>query len=254
MALVRNGFLIHKTFHSRAVAPVIATLLMVAIALVGGTIIFVFSQSFFSEVQISGTPQIESIEIFGYDSRNVNSLNDHNGFNMTVNSGGDPTTIGKNKDERIAVYIQSKSPQPIYLSEIRLGGTVYTFSFINTPDVWNGTSPPQGSYSLLKDSFNGIAQEVPMIKPGGILTVLIDLDDYFPIGRDTQFKLTTQNGNIFVGTIFFGSFAAGSQSQSPSNVICHIPGGDPEKAETIVIHGYNLEKHLGHGDTLGPCP
>ena len=44
-----------KSNH-RAVAPVIATLLMVAIAVVGGTIIFVFSQGFFSSSQISGRP------------------------------------------------------------------------------------------------------------------------------------------------------------------------------------------------------
>ncbi|GFN40744.1 MAG: hypothetical protein YK1312THETA_50001, partial [Marine Group I thaumarchaeote] len=40
-----------RTKH-RAVAPVIATLLMVAIAVVGGTIIFVFSQGFFNQAQV----------------------------------------------------------------------------------------------------------------------------------------------------------------------------------------------------------
>ena len=50
-----------KSSH-KAVAPVIATLLMVAIAVVGGTIIFVFSQGFFSSSQISGSPQIEAVQ------------------------------------------------------------------------------------------------------------------------------------------------------------------------------------------------
>ena len=49
----------------RAVAPVIATLLMVAIAVVGGTIIFVFSQGFFNQSQISGTPSIVFAVIIG---------------------------------------------------------------------------------------------------------------------------------------------------------------------------------------------
>ena len=53
--------------NRRAVAPVIATLLMVAIAVVGGTIIFVFSQGFFSQSQISGNPSIESVKILGYE-------------------------------------------------------------------------------------------------------------------------------------------------------------------------------------------
>jgi len=49
-----------KLTSRRAVAPVIATLLLVAIAVVGGSIVFVFSQGFFSSAQISGAPQIES--------------------------------------------------------------------------------------------------------------------------------------------------------------------------------------------------
>jgi len=62
-----------KSNH-RAVAPVIATLLMVAIAVVGGTIIFVFAQGFFSSSQISGTPTIESIKILGYDATDATQL------------------------------------------------------------------------------------------------------------------------------------------------------------------------------------
>ena len=61
----------NKLTSRRAVAPVIATLLLVAIAVVGGSIVFVFSQGFFSSAQISGAPQIESLQITGYDARDV---------------------------------------------------------------------------------------------------------------------------------------------------------------------------------------
>ena len=44
----RKSF-VSKNFQKRAVAPVIATLLLVAIAVVGGSIIFVFSQDFFAD-------------------------------------------------------------------------------------------------------------------------------------------------------------------------------------------------------------
>ena len=57
----------YKLTSRRAVAPVIATLLLVAIAVVGGSIVFVFSQGFFSSAQISGSPNIESLKITGYD-------------------------------------------------------------------------------------------------------------------------------------------------------------------------------------------
>ena len=75
-----------KNSH-KAVAPVIATLLMVAIAVVGGTIIFVFAQGFFSSSQISGTPQIESLKIEGYDARAVDFLQMHDGNDMLATSG-----------------------------------------------------------------------------------------------------------------------------------------------------------------------
>ncbi len=79
----------------RAVSPIIATLLLVAIAVVGGTIIFVFSQGFFNQAQVSGTPTIELIKILGYDARDVANLNAHNGQTMSVVSS-DPNTPGKN--------------------------------------------------------------------------------------------------------------------------------------------------------------
>jgi len=77
--------------NRRAVAPVIATLLMVAIAVVGGTIIFVFAQGFFSQAQISGTPSIESVKIIGYDARDISALRAHDGQTMPPLSAGNTT-------------------------------------------------------------------------------------------------------------------------------------------------------------------
>jgi len=42
-----------KNSPRRGVAPVIATLLLVAIAVVGGSIIFVFGQAFFLQVKLA---------------------------------------------------------------------------------------------------------------------------------------------------------------------------------------------------------
>ena len=97
-----------KSNH-RAVAPVIATLLMVAIAVVGGTIIFVFSQGFFSSSQISGTPQIEALSIAGYDATDSTSLIAHEGTVMASIGGTVDNT--KSADERIAIYVTNDSVQ-----------------------------------------------------------------------------------------------------------------------------------------------
>lgn len=36
--------------------------------------------------------------------------------------------------------------------------------------------------------------------------------------------------------------------------ICHIPPGNPGNAKTITVGASAVNAHLGHGDTLGPCP
>ena len=68
-------------------APVIATLLMVAIAVVGGMLVFVFSQDFFTATDSMTGPTIEVIRLFGYDARDhataSNALRNHLGATCT---------------------------------------------------------------------------------------------------------------------------------------------------------------------------
>ena len=190
-----------RTRKHRAVAPVIATLLMVAIAVVGGTIIFVFSQGFFSQSQISGTPSIESVKILGYDARDVANLEAHDGQNMNA-TGSAPGTQGKNIGEYVIVYVKNDSVGQILFSEIRLGGTVYSYQQVGTiPNFSAGTG---GTYTVMQDNNNGIAAQAGVAEPGQTVGILFDLNENFPTGRDTQFKLSTTNGAVFVGTVVMG--------------------------------------------------
>jgi len=194
-----------KRRSNRAVAPVIATLLMVAIAVVGGTIIFVFSQGFFNQAQISGTPTIESIKISGYDARDVLNLQAHDGTVMAAD-GSNSGVIGKNVGEYIIVYLQNDSVGPILVNEIRLGGTVYNYitAAVPIPGFSVGTG---GTYTVMDNSTHGILDPAATAQPGETVGILIDLNDNFPTGRDTQFKLTTTNGAVFVGTVVMGQNA-----------------------------------------------
>ncbi len=49
-----------------------------------------------------------------------------------------------------------------------------------------------------------ITDQAGLVKPGKAVGIIIDLNDNFPVGRDTQFKLTTTNGAVFVGTVVMG--------------------------------------------------
>jgi len=210
-----------KNFPRRGVAPVIATLLLVAIAVVGGSIIFVFAQGFFSSSQVSGTPTIELINIVGYDARDVERVEAHDGIEIITKNQdccGVPDGL-KKADERIAIYLQNHSVQEVWFSEIRITGLVYEFTTYTTipPPFgvggWKdkaGVKPQQGQYVILlghDGRFDGdlLPFPAPSIQPGQLITILVDLDQSFNIPRDVQFKLTTTTGNIFVSTINMGS-------------------------------------------------
>ena len=190
-----------KSNH-RAVAPVIATLLMVAIAVVGGTIIFVFSQGFFSSSQISGTPTIEAVKFLGYDATTAATLTAHDGNPLLTGSGGNGNQAVE-QGERIAVYFTNDSVQKIVLGEIWFGGTEY--GYIQTPSVglFNGPEIPQGNYTIVT-STGAINVQSPQVEAGQTATIMLDLENDFKIGRATQFKLVTANGAVYVSTVSIG--------------------------------------------------
>ncbi len=197
-----------KSNH-RAVAPVIATLLMVAIAVVGGTIIFVFSQGFFSSSQISGTPQIEALSVVGYDATDSTGLIAHEGSDMA--STGGSADNSKTADERVAIYLTNDSVQKITISELRFSGVSYTMSTGNTTlsaqGAANGAPGPQEYVVVINPAsleVLNLAASQGELQPGQTVTIVLGLDQQIKIGRDTQFNLKTTNGNVVVGTINIG--------------------------------------------------
>ena len=198
---------INTRLHSRkGVAPVIATLLLVAIAVVGGAIVFAYSQSFFSSSQVSGKPTIEAVKIIGYDARDITIINNQNGVAFAAASGGDgdaQTEAGEN----IAVYIKNDSVQSITLSELRFGGQVYTFANpapVSLGVMANGVYTIAGVVGGLGGSDLITTSSVAEILPGQTVSAVLALSEDMKSGRDTQFKLTTTNGAVFVSTVVIG--------------------------------------------------
>ena len=200
----------NKMTSRRAVAPVIATLLLVAIAVVGGSIIFVFSQGFFSSAQISGSPQIESIKILGYDATDGDTSTAHDGFESLTIATGNPTSDGLNAGEYIFVYVKNDSVNKVTFSEIRLAGDVYAYV-----DHVGAILPPvnstlaDGEYAMIAvgdgvTEFETINSSAPELQPGQEATIAVMLEKNVKTGRDMQFKLSTANGAVFVGTINSG--------------------------------------------------
>ena len=200
----------------RAVAPVIATLLLVAIAVVGGSIVFVFSQGFFSSAQISGAPTIESLKFTGYDATDGAVLEIHDGVDSGVAQGA-TANDGLLAGERIAVYLQNNSVQKVTLSEVRFAGSEYTF--VAGPAAPGNQIDAFGSgvglldastagYMIATNSNAGAADVLDTtsaeLQPGEQVTIVLQLEDNVKVGRDAQFKIATANGAVFVGTVIAG--------------------------------------------------
>ncbi len=203
-----------KISPRKAEAPIVATLLLVAIAVVGGSIIFVFSQGFFSSAQISGSPQIESIKILGYDATDGPDSQFHDGIQGNVTSGA-AGSDGLKSPEYIVVYLKNDSVNKVTFSEIRLAGIVYTYQdMAGAPlDAYSDDAPmDDGEYTIVIVGFDAdlgdegvtIAASAAELQPGGQATLVIELDNDIKSGRDMQFKLTTASGSVFVGTINSG--------------------------------------------------
>ena len=189
-------------YSQRAVAPIIATLLMVAISVVGGILIFVFAQGFFTDTNI-GTPHIESMEIFGYDARDVAGLRPHNFVSADSNTmtGITGATVANSLGaaDHIAVYIRNKGAGPITIETVKLYGTGYTFD--------NAAIPAAGEFAITILGNPGTAAAAPTISAIRVLeagqeaTLIISYDSAtngkIKIGRPLPVVIVTGNGAVF---------------------------------------------------------
>ena len=201
---------ISEHMHSRrAVAPIIATLLMVAISVVGGILIFVFAQGFFTDTNIQ-TPTIESLEIFGYDARDQADLKTHI-FDPTVASPDEddglatlsvaPTasTLGLQDDDAITLFVRNKGSGAVTIDTIKVFGAVYTFD-VTTPAT--AAVPASQKFSVSLDGLPLTAVSTsPVIGPGQDATIIIAYEETtngaVKIGRPIPVVIYTGNGAAF---------------------------------------------------------
>lgn len=58
---------------------------------------------------------------------------------------------------------------------------------------------------------------------------------------------------LIVAALMVPALAAAAGPKEKTE-LCHVPPGNPGNAHTITVGGNAANAHLGHGDTLGPCP
>ncbi len=198
--------------HRRGLAPVIANLLLIAIAVVGGTITVVFAQDNYNSSQISGVPDIDFLQILGYDSRDSCTLALFGGFEIPCGLAGEALqNYGvKSYDERIAVYIVNHSPKKVLLSEVMFGGIVYSPTSSDYLTLWDDNVEfVPGQHAIMDNGNSLLIADNHEIQAGQTVTVVLDLESSFKVGRTAQMRITTGNGAVYVADITIGNYKIG---------------------------------------------
>ncbi len=192
-----------KNEQRRAVAPIIATLLMVAISVVGGILIFVFGQGFFKDTSIQ-SPTIDAIEIWGFNAQDVLAADFflHTDAKATCGSG---TVDQKISDgECLAIFIRNVGSNVVVLEKVRLLGKIINVTA--SAGTVGAAVPTKGEYCIVQNTACSID---PFLQPGQEATILVhndsaDISGVIKIGRPMIFALETGQGFVFTKQIRSG--------------------------------------------------
>jgi flagellin-like protein len=186
----------------RGVAPVIATLLMVAIAVVGGMLVFVFAQDFFQSTDTMTGPTIEVLHIYGYDARDVADgvLENHAGAACTVNGAAGGTLAD---DDVFAIYVRNLASNDVIISDVRVFNNSGTAGASAALSV---TVPAGATWVVITGDTcgTGTAGSGTAISGGQDATILIahgtgagEFGDAVKSGRPIFVSVETGSGSVF---------------------------------------------------------
>ena len=177
----------------RGIAGIIVSLILIAVAVVGGISVFMFTQGFISDSSVTA-PTIDVIEIFGYDTRDEDDLFSHTVVLITaINAVSVDSVLGDS--DAFALYLRNRGHTIIAISSIEVYGTSYTISTV--PDCLANTVPADGTFSI---SFNGALDtcgEIDIV-PGQEVTIYVRYDistnGNVALGRPIPVTVITGNG------------------------------------------------------------
>jgi len=198
-----NNFLSKK--NRRAVAPIIATLILVAIAVVGGVMIFVFAQDFFGGESMTGPGTIDTISLGGYDLRDIAalaSLKSHIATDMVCDdcdAGGGlaVTDLG-------AVYIKNSGATPVTIQSITINDKKYTLDGVGVAPI--ATFQAQEFTVYTEDLVGGVisVQADATIAGADTGTIFFRAADAIGAGRTISLMVTTGSGQEFSFNVVIG--------------------------------------------------
>jgi len=182
---------------------------MVAIAVVGGMLVFVFSQDFFTQTDSMTGPTIEVLQIFGYDARDLatasNALRNAGGATCTGPVGVAGGTMADG--DVFAVYLRNLGSNDAIVQNV----SVYNVKGSASAIANFGSTLAAGTWTVMTNS-TSCANSIPLsansiIKPGTDATVFIGYnvgstatdfsENAVKSGRPLFVKVETSSGSIF---------------------------------------------------------
>jgi len=178
----------------RGIAGIIVSLILIAVAVVGGISVFMFTQGFISDTSVVSAPTIDVIEIFGYDSRDLAYLFSHTGVAIdNINTVASEDGVLGDGDA-FALYLRNRGHTMITISSIEVYGTSYTISTL--PDCVADTVPADGKFSISFDGALDSCGETDIV-PGQEVTIYVRYDistnGNIPLGRPIPVTVITGN-------------------------------------------------------------
>lgn len=194
-----------KKESHRAVAPIIATLILVAIAVVGGVMIFVFAQDFFGGESMTGPGTIDQISMSGYDLRDVADaamIIDHEGTAMTYVTGVALGTTGNFAlGDGGAIFIRNAGTSDVSITRLTISGQPMTFS-----GTALAADVGQGAYVVYADNLAGDMTQLTSasVPAGETATIAFGNDIIIKNGRTIDVDVTTGSGQKFTFSVVVG--------------------------------------------------
>jgi hypothetical protein len=150
------------------VSPVKATAVMVAVAVVGGILVFAASQWFFGQ-----QAPAQALTIMGYDATG-GCLQDHAGDQLPCETGAEDDG-GLSAGDTLALYVHNAGSEPLQITLIEIAGVVY----------FPGTSGAAGTFELLGESSVEAGTDGTIlvrfagsdIEGGNVVTVIVEAGD-----------------------------------------------------------------------------
>jgi flagellin-like protein len=184
-----------KVQNRKAVAPIIATLLLVAIAVVGGIIVFVWASGMFGSTAGTALPNAEAIQLIGYDARETSALTGLTTTPALTNTADQALKPG----EFVVLKVRNTGTADIFISKVTIMGKDHTWD----SDASSATDAPAADkfeiYS--KTSTDVDSKAAPSIAPGEDARIAINLHTGLPnditVSRNLQVKMKTEQGSAF---------------------------------------------------------